>query len=274
MKRGKWCLVWTWFEDFERTMVYEEIPLEIDDSKSDDEVVAIARVQWDEFVAEAKADQEGRGKTWDDPEIGSLYAPTDLCVVYKIELAELIVGSNTRSFNEFGGSTPEDLRDFLNNSNRVSESVGAKSAFDRSFTDLLAACRQDWVNSDFNEKNFPLEPIADDEAGWEVCEHHFGRAVNGSEAFKELVENPDYRLCGPRRAMEYISNGHLNDQLDHPLIVTAIGGHRPSEPWKAFDHRPYVPVFLGDCDGRILRVCYLDSGFKLSSGWLVLRKRS
>lgn len=143
--------------------------------------------------------------------------------------------------------------------------IGAKSAVARSFADLLSACKQNWVNDNFNEKNFPLEPVADDESEWEVYEYHFNKTVNGLDAFKKL-EELGYRLCGPRRAMEYIANGHLDIQLDHPLIVTASWGDSVGF-WCA-------PLFFRDYGKRDLRLCRLGRGFDPFCGWLVLRKRS
>ncbi len=134
------------------------------------------------------------------------------------------------------------------------------------FADLLAACKQNgYVNSDFNKENFPLEPVASDESEWEVYEHHFDETVNGMDAFKKL-EELGYRLCGPRRAMEYVANGHLDVQLDHSLIVTARW-QNSSGVWCA-------PIFRRHYDERRLSLCGIGGGFDPSYGWLVLRKRS
>jgi len=56
----------------------------------------------------------------------------------------------------------------------------------RTFADMLAACKQKWWNPDFTESRFPLEPVTVDENEWEMGEHffsekgsngHFGGAV-------------------------------------------------------------------------------------------------
>lgn len=131
---------------------------------------------------------------------------------------------------------------------------------------LLAACQQDEVDPDFNEANFPLEPVAPDEAEWEVYEHHFLRTVRGRMAFRG-IERLGYRYCGPRRAMEFVA-AHPDLQLDHPLVVTAR--------WQDLDGNWYAPVFYRDDDERDLRLGFLayDFGPRYARyGWLVLRKR-
>ena len=138
-----------------------------------------------------------------------------------------------------------------------------------SFTDLLSACKQVWVNDNFNENNFPLEPAAPDESEYEVYEHHFDKTVKGMDVFKKL-EDIGYRLCGPRRAMGYIANGHLNDQLAHPLIITARG-QGSTDYWYAY--APVFEIFDGNYGGCCLVLVSLDRDFDPFYGWLVLRKK-
>jgi hypothetical protein len=132
------------------------------------------------------------------------------------------------------------------------------------FQSLLAACRQDWVSSDFNETNFPLEPVSPDEDEWEVVEYHFGRLVTGEEAFSEL-EKMGYRLCGPRRAMEFVAV-HPDIQGDHPLVVTAR--------WQSSSGYWCAPVFYLDVVKRKAYLEYLGHVLNPSHGWLVLHKRA
>lgn len=141
-------------------------------------------------------------------------------------------------------------------------------AIQRSFKELLATCKQHETNPDFNENNFPLEPVDDDEDEWEVYEYHFDHQVNGFEAFYEFL-NLGYRLCGPRRAMEYIAN-HLDDQLDHPLIVTTRYRHA-SGVWAVplLDRYWSPPEFH-----RWLSAYKLNSDYHSHYGWLVLRKKT
>jgi hypothetical protein len=131
------------------------------------------------------------------------------------------------------------------------------------FRRLLDMCKQDWVSSDFNEANFPLEPVAPDEAEWEVVEHHFDRMVIGEEAFAEL-EKLGYRLLGgSRRAMKFIA-AHLDIQLDHPLVITAR--------WQ-FPNGCWCAPIAGRVGGeRGLSLLGLVRGFLPHYGWLVLRK--
>ena len=129
---------------------------------------------------------------------------------------------------------------------------------------LLAACRQDWVAFDFDEVKFPLEPIASDEAEWEVYEHHFEEKVLGKKAFR-LIRKMGYRLCGPRRAMEFII-GYPSIQLDRPVIVTAR--------WQSREGLWCAPVFCGSIGKREVNVCGLARDFDPCYGWLVLRRRA
>lgn len=139
-------------------------------------------------------------------------------------------------------------------------------AVSRSFDELLAACKQDWFSPYFNEKYFPLEPIAPDESKWEIYEHHFNQQVNGPNAFKRL-EELGYRLCGgTRRAMEYVANGHYDIQLNHRLIVTVRWQYSPGD-W-------FAPVFYSYRNERRLDISYFDNTFDSDDGWLVLRKKT
>lgn len=134
-----------------------------------------------------------------------------------------------------------------------------------SFNKLLSACKQDWVNLNFNEDNFPLEPVADDENEWEVYEHFFDEDIDGFDA-PERLKKLGYRLLGgPRRAMKYVAK-HLNIQLDHLLVIAGVSWECPGGGW-------CLPVFCEDDDGRNLCLAWLDCEFDSSSGWLVLRKK-
>lgn len=134
----------------------------------------------------------------------------------------------------------------------------------KTFAELLAACRQGWVNPDFNEANFPLEPVAPDEDDWEVYEYHFKDVVTGEQAMKEL-EAMGYRLLGgSRRGLEFLAkNSDL--QMDHPLVITAR--------WQDRDGDWCAPIANRSDDGRFLGLGYLDNDFSPDCGWLVLRKR-
>ena len=132
------------------------------------------------------------------------------------------------------------------------------------FRRLLDFCHQDWVNPDFNEGNYPLEPVTSDEADWEVYEHHFDRTMTVKEAFAEL-EKLGYRLLGgSRRGMEFIA-AHTDLQLDHPLIITAR--------WQG-----YALMADRDVHGRRLDLIaiafYSVLSFGPSCGWLVLKRRA
>jgi hypothetical protein len=136
-------------------------------------------------------------------------------------------------------------------------------AIAKTWRELFDACRQDYCNKYFNEKNFPLEPVAADEGEWEVYEHHFLEVVTGEVAFRRL-EEMGYRLCGPRRAMEYIAE-HLELQLDHLIVVTAL--------WPLGCGDWAVPVFSGPSGRRDMSLSGLDDKFNPLHGWLVLRRK-
>ncbi len=129
---------------------------------------------------------------------------------------------------------------------------------------LLNACKQELVNGEFTEEHYPLEPVADDENEWEICEHHFNETVTEEEAFRRLPELGYRLLGGPRRAMEFVAK-NPDLQMDHPLVVTARW-RRPKGLW-------YAPVFYRDDGRRSLILDWLVVAFNPICGWLVLRKR-
>jgi hypothetical protein len=167
------------------------------------------------------------------------------------------------------GATDEDLRRIIAENSPfpklIADLIVTKVAkpVASTFRDLLAACRQDWVSPDFNGANYPLEPTDPDEAEWEVYEYHFSETANGEDAFKNL-EKLGYRLCGVRRAMEFIA-AYPDLQLDHPLVITARW-QDPRGYWCA----PFADRGVGK---RRLDLVYLARGFDPRYGWLVLRKR-
>lgn len=190
------------------------------------------------------------------------------------EVRERLTGRN-------GAGFAEDLGKFLKHGlgppGAAKVKKRKKDTGTHSFAELLAACKQNWVHDDFTEEHFPLEPVAPDEADWEVYEHHFDREISGLRVFAEL-ENRGYRLCGPRRAMEFVAENQ-DIQLDHPLIIPTC--------WKSHDGNIWhVPLFgkrypiSGGCD---LILCNLGHhyrpGFVLfhdfdpDHGWLVLRRK-
>lgn len=135
----------------------------------------------------------------------------------------------------------------------------------KTFIHLLSLCRLDSVHPDnFNEEHCRLEPVAPDEADWEVYEHHFSGTMNGEVAFHEL-QKLDYRLLnGSRRAMEFLAI-HPDIQIHHPLIITAR--------WQNSEGEWFVPIAGRDGVKRDLRLSWLDEDFDLNYGWLVLRRK-
>jgi hypothetical protein len=130
------------------------------------------------------------------------------------------------------------------------------------FRRLLDFCHQDWVDSDFNEGNYPLEPVTSDEADWEVYEYHFLETVTGEEAFRRLEEMGYRLLGGSRRAMEFIA-AHPDLQSDRALIITtrSFGLFAPVFHQREAKRRlSLLPMMLGEVNS--------------SCGWLVLRKRA
>jgi hypothetical protein len=134
---------------------------------------------------------------------------------------------------------------------------------DFSFSDLLGACRQKMINPNFTEENFPSEPVLPDENKWEPYEYGFNSWVQGEDALA-IAQKSGYRLCGPRRAMEYIANGRQNNQLKNPIIITA--------QWKNINDL-MVPVFNSGNGERVINVISLSYHFPPNFKWLVLRKK-
>ena len=158
------------------------------------------------------------------------------------------------------------IKEFLKNPGKVVAIVIA------TFKSLLDACHQDgYRSSDFTEDRFPLEPVATDEADWEVVEHYLtktGTLDDGLKQLKKLEAKGEIKLLtGSRRAMEYIA-AHPEAQLDHPIIL----------PLRARDSGGdcCLPVFSRRWGGgrRSLFLCRTGSTFGSLCSWLVLRPKS
>ena len=158
------------------------------------------------------------------------------------------------------------LKEFLKNPGKV-----LVAAITATFASLLKACHQNgYCNSDFTESRWHLEPIATDEADWEVVEHYLtktGALEDGVKQLEKLATKGEIRLLtGSRRAMEYIA-AHPDAQLDHPIILP-LRAQRSSGYW-------CLPVFgrLWGGRRRSLGLYSTDDAFDSSYSWLVLRKR-
>jgi len=174
-----------------------------------------------------------------------------------------LLAAIVRQFSKIGERIPaEHARYLTQNKEKLSGALLA-ALLGTVWRTLIAACRQTWVSSGFNEEHFPLESVAPDEADWEVYEHHFDQPIEGEEAFRRL-EEMGYRLCGPRRAMEFIV-AHPDIQLDHPLVITARWQER-GRHWSA-------PFFFRCGAEREVYLRHLVGVFGPDAGWLVLRKR-
>ncbi len=154
-----------------------------------------------------------------------------------------------------GRVTRENLQEFLKNPGKVMAIIIA------TFQSLLEACHQSWVNSDINEKNFPL---VDDSTKGSVEEYCLGHDVaSGKEAEKEL-KKLGYKLVGMKRAMEYIA-AHPDNQLDHPIVV--VGAR-----WQYPDGDVYVPYFFRSVSKRNLDLDWIDDDFSSHCRFLVARE--
>lgn len=167
-------------------------------------------------------------------------------------------------------SVPADIsaeaaQDLIDNPEMVRKAVrNLLSKLMSPWRELLYRCGQDSVHSDFNYVNFPLEETTVlDEAEWEPCEHNFSEVMRGRVAFQEL-EKSGYRLCGPRRAMEFIA-AHSELQRDHEVVITTR--------WKDQDGIWYVPVFDFVDGKRIAVLSALSNDFTSRCGWIVLRRK-
>lgn len=140
----------------------------------------------------------------------------------------------------------------------------------RTWQELLDACKQDWKNPSFTEARWPLEPVASDESEWVAEEYFFHDDASGTEKLRrlaEMVKKGEIRICGVRRAMEYVAT-HLDVQLDHPLVVPVSAQGAGGDLC--------LPTF--DCswdDGRLRRLSlyFVSSRFYPICAWLVLCKR-
>jgi len=133
----------------------------------------------------------------------------------------------------------------------------------KTFRELLDACGQGEIDSCFNDDNFPLEPHLPGDDEWEVYEHRFPFAVHMDLGNFSSLERAGFRLCGPRRAMEFVA-AHPELQLDHPIVVTAyyceLGGL-------------YMPVFSAKDGKRVLTFGAVGSDFSPRFGWLLLCRK-
>jgi hypothetical protein len=137
--------------------------------------------------------------------------------------------------------------------------------------ELLTACRQCWIDPYFTEAGWPLEPVAVDEADWEVGEHFFSEKITGTEGLRSLakMENRgEICICGVRRSMEDTAD-HLDIQIDHPRIIPVSA--------QFSNGSLYLPVFSRywsvSVHGRRLDLCVVSNDFSPDCGWLVLRKK-
>ena len=149
--------------------------------------------------------------------------------------------------------------------------AGTRAVVTATFKSLLDACHQtDHRHPDFTESRWPLEPVAVDEADWEVVEHYLtktGTLNRGVKHLEKLADKGEIRmLVGSRRAMEYIAR-HQKAQLDHPIILP-LRARDSSDDW-------CLPVFRRNwCSWR--RELDLDgtgNRFPPHYGWLVIKRK-
>jgi hypothetical protein len=169
------------------------------------------------------------------------------------QVAELIAQDKA------GRVTKENLQEFLKNPEKIFAVIATVVV--SVWQILYDACRQDWKDSNINEKNFPL---LDDGTVHPVEEYCLGHNVaSGKQAEKEL-KKLGFKLVGMKRAMEYIV-AHLNSQLDHPVVVLGAQWQYPLD-------RVYVPCFYWDEDGRSLLLRWTAREFNSDCRFLVSRE--
>lgn len=135
------------------------------------------------------------------------------------------------------------------------------------FQELLDACQLTLVGLDFNEKNFPLEPIEPDEDEWTPHEHCFEKAMLGDDALQELKDLGYRFFNGSRRALQYIAGC----KKEYTLVIVI--------PWTDPQNNPCVPL-LSDLsydsmpDWQLI-MWRLNKKFEFPQQWrwLVLRKK-
>ena len=142
------------------------------------------------------------------------------------------------------------------------------------FQFLLDVCLPNaFCTSEFDEFRWPLEPIATDEADWEVVEHYLnktGTLRDGLRHLEELAAKDEIRLLtGSRRAMEYMTQ-HRDAQLDHGVILPLYSRYQTSSgDWD-------LPIFGCNWGGERLHGLLMhpaDETFKSSWSWLVLKRK-
>lgn len=87
MKRGKWFLTYTDYNEME-SMGNEIESVEVAlDSATEDEAIAEAKMKWEDRVAKANAYWEKQKKEWAHPPSGPFHGISPRpCVIYKIQL--------------------------------------------------------------------------------------------------------------------------------------------------------------------------------------------
>lgn len=125
---------------------------------------------------------------------------------------------------------------------------------------LFSISRLRQRNIDFNEGNFSLEVVADDEQEWEVHEHHFAESVIIEEAFPELEKLGFRLLGGVRRVMEFTASHPDFHWRGHGVIATVR--------WQKF-----VPVFDPGCGLCLVHLRGWRERATPDEGFFVLRRK-
>jgi hypothetical protein len=155
------------------------------------------------------------------------------------------------------------------------------------FNKLLTACRQ-LFDRDFKETNLKLEPVETDENEWKVdeipIESDKMSIADGFHQLEKLTENGEIRLCGLRRAMEYIAALKEKEgvgQMYHPIIIPVrvqCQDNSISVPiFTSFIHggfrrRRLTKLSLFDLDMAFTNI-KISGDFTTKCTWLILRKR-
>lgn len=117
-----------------------------------------------------------------------------------------------------------------------------------SFSQLLAACDQQVVDSGFTEAHFPL--VDDGTGNLPVEEYCFNRVIADLDVVTELGAL-GFKPVGIKRALEYMAT-HPQAQLDHIVIV--IGANHPA------GGRTVVPYFHYSSGVRQICLSWLNGG--------------
>ncbi|MDP2696073.1 MAG: hypothetical protein Q8O87_02355 [bacterium] len=176
------------------------------------------------------------------------------------------------------GGADEDLRFDLNQGLRekvvgfiISARHGAKQAailtvdYSSTLEQMIQAGRYDWVNSDINEKNFPLNLPAGFPTKVQVIPEliHFNRVMSSDQAITEIKR----RGLRPATIWEMLAFGEHNPDLQRQFSIIALGW-----VWRSGAGGRRVPSLAGSAAERKLKLHWFDAVWHGRCRFLAVRE--